>query len=244
MMCGGFYNVYNDDRRADAYAKLEFPGTYYLAFRDLPAVFAEHVTGRRALDFGCGTGRSSRFLRDHGFEVIGVDISRPMLNKARELDPDGDYRHVSDADLSSIDGRAFDLILSAFTFDNIATLGERQSALLSLKGLLRERGRIVSVVSSPEIYVNEWASFSTKDYPQNHEARSGDVVSIVMLDVTDRRPMEAVVCTDEDYQTMFRSTGLVELQALRPLASGNESIEWKSETEIAPWVVHVLGAVA
>src|SRR5438552_9154104 len=33
-----FLNVYNDARRADAYATLEFPGTYWLGFRDLPEI--------------------------------------------------------------------------------------------------------------------------------------------------------------------------------------------------------------
>jgi hypothetical protein len=42
-----FSNVYDDTRRADAYATLEFPGTYYLAYRDLPAILAEHVKGLR-----------------------------------------------------------------------------------------------------------------------------------------------------------------------------------------------------
>ena len=33
-----FGNVYEDEERARAYATLQFPGTYYLAFRDLPAL--------------------------------------------------------------------------------------------------------------------------------------------------------------------------------------------------------------
>jgi SAM-dependent methyltransferase len=243
-MASEFHNVYDDEERAGAYAELGFPGTYYLAFRDLPSIFAEHVTGRRALDFGCGTGRSTRFLRSLGFEAVGVDISRPMLDRAQELDTSGDYRHVPDGDLGGLEGGAFDLVLSAFTFDNIATLEQRESTLASLKRLLREGGRIVSVVSSPEIYVNEWASFSTRDFPENKEARSGDTVSIVMLDVADRRPVEDVVCTDGDYQVLYRRAGLHVLQTLRPLATGTEPIEWKSETEIAPWVIYVLGADA
>ena len=36
------------------------------AFRDLPRLFREHVSGQRAVDFGCGTGRSTRFLRGSG----------------------------------------------------------------------------------------------------------------------------------------------------------------------------------
>ena len=80
-----FANVYQDQARADAYAQLEFPGTYFLAFRDLPALFHEHVRGRVALDFGCGTGRSTRFLRALGFSAIGVDVADSMLARAREL---------------------------------------------------------------------------------------------------------------------------------------------------------------
>ncbi|MEE8632751.1 MAG: class I SAM-dependent methyltransferase, partial [Candidatus Bathyarchaeia archaeon] len=58
-----FSNVYEDSERAEAYSKLEFPGTYYLAYRDLPKIISDHVKGREALDFGCGTGRSTRFLK-------------------------------------------------------------------------------------------------------------------------------------------------------------------------------------
>jgi hypothetical protein len=47
-----FRNVYEDAARADAYSRLEFPGTYFLAFRDLPSLCERHVTGRRAVDFG------------------------------------------------------------------------------------------------------------------------------------------------------------------------------------------------
>lgn len=53
-----FSNVYADGQRAESYARFEFPGTYYLAYRDLPAILAEHVHGKAALDFGCGTGAS------------------------------------------------------------------------------------------------------------------------------------------------------------------------------------------
>lgn len=39
---------------------------------------------RRVLDLGCGTGEHARFLASQGFEVVGVDASESMLEKALE----------------------------------------------------------------------------------------------------------------------------------------------------------------
>jgi SAM-dependent methyltransferase len=38
----------------------------------------------RVLDVGCGPGRHSRSLAARGFEVVGVDVSRPFLEAAGE----------------------------------------------------------------------------------------------------------------------------------------------------------------
>lgn len=236
-----FSNVYDDSARADAYSKLEFPGTYYLAYRDLPAILEETVRGRMALDFGCGTGRSTRFLRRLGFEAVGVDIAAPMLARARESDPKGEYRLVPDGDLSGIALGSYDLVLSVFTFDNIPTVKKKIALFQSLGRLLHARGRIVSLVSSPEIYAHEWASFSTKDFPENRTARSGDRVRIVMLDVEDKRPVEDVLCSDETYGEVYRRSGLVPVRTYRPLGKASEPYAWVSETTIPPWVIYVLG---
>jgi len=236
-----FFNVYEDKARADAYAELEFPGTYHLAYRDLPAILGEHIQGRKAVDFGCGTGRSTRFLRELGFDAMGVDISEHMLARARERDPQGEYRLVPDGDLGGLGANAYDLVFSGFTFDNIPTMEKKVAFFRSLKLLLTGHGRIVNLVSAPDIYVNEWASFSTKDFPENRKARSGDKVLIVMLDVEDRRPVEDILWTDEDYQEVYRRAGLMPLETYRPLARHTEPYSWVSETTIAPWAIYVLG---
>lgn len=236
-----FSNVYDDKKRADAYATLEFPATYYLAFRDLPAIIEEHVRGRKALDFGCGTGRSTRFLGDLGFDSVGVDIAEHMLALARERAPQGEYRLIPDGDPGLLPADAFDLVLSAFTFDNIATMEKKVALFRSLKDLLGPGGRIVNLVSSPEIYVNEWASFSTRDFPENRTARSGDKVRIVMLDVEDRRPVEDILWTDRAYREVYVRAGLMPIATFRPLARRSEPYSWVSETSIAPWVIYVLG---
>jgi len=237
-----FANVYADEVRADAYARLAFPGTYYLAFRDLPSLIGRHVTDRRALDFGCGTGRSTRFLRDLGFDVTGVDVADEMLRRARGADPRGDYRQVEDGSLDVLEGERFALILSAFTFDNIATRERKVGLFHGLGGLLGTGGRIVNLVSSEDIYVHEWASFSTRNFPENRGAAAGDVVRIVMLDVQDRRPVEDIYWPDAAYRDVYREAGLEVLKTHRPLGADSEPYPWVSETTVSPWAIYVLGA--
>ncbi len=160
-----FTNAYEDAAFADAYSTLDFPGTYHLAFRDLPRLIGTHVRGERALDFGCGAGRSTRFLRRLGFNVVGVDISADMVRRARAIDPPGIYRVIQDGDFSDFVRERFDLVLCAFPFDNIPSRDRKVALFRGLNGLLSPRGRLVNLVSSPEIYIHEWASFSTAAFP-------------------------------------------------------------------------------
>jgi SAM-dependent methyltransferase len=256
-----FANCYEDATRAQAYATLEFKNTYHLAYRDIPAILGEHVRGRKSLDFGCGTGRSTRFLRQHGFEVTGVDIAEDMIRKARELDPSGDYRLIQSNDienddvesndvqsndvgdaLSAFQSGAYDLVRAAFTFDNIAGKNNdnKRRILQDLGRLLNQDGKLVLIVSRPEIYTHEWASFSTKDFPENQLAKSGDKVRIIVTDHADPRPVEDILWTDESYREVFKEARLRLLGKYEPLARGDEPYSWVSEAEIAPWAVYVL----
>ena len=235
-----FSNVYADSQRAESYARLEFPGTYYLAYRDLPVILANHAPGKAAIDFGCGTGRSTRFLRQLGFAAVGVDISAEMIAMARRLDPDGAYILIEDGDLSALDRSAFDLVLAVFTFDNIAGEDHRVRLLGELRARLKSNGVIVLVDSTPELYLNEWASFSTAaSCPGNLTAKTGDIVYTVMLDVEDRRPVEDILWLDEDYRRAFDRARLRLIETYRPLGRTDDPHRWVNETRIAPWVIYV-----
>jgi SAM-dependent methyltransferase len=234
-------NVYDDAERAQAYATLEFPGTYFLAFRDLPAIIAELVPGAAtALDFGCGAGRSTRFLRRLGFAVVGVDIASDMVRHARAADPDGKYLVVPDGDLSTLADARFDVILSAFAFDNIAGVEHRRALLRALGRLLSDDGRIVLVGSTPDIYWHEWASFTTAAFPANRWATSGSEVRIVMKDVADRRPIVDTIWFDSDYQNLFAAAGLEVVAQRYPVGTPADGIQWLTEASVAPWVVYVV----
>jgi len=234
------FNSYEDARRAEAYARLEFPGTYYLAYRDLPEIMAAHVKGNKAMDFGCGTGRSTRFLRKLGFDVIGADISENMIERAREADPQGLYYLIEDGGLGRFERNSYDLVLSAFTFDNIPTMEKKAIIFSQIADLLNDTGKMVNVVSSPDIYTHEWASFSTKDYPENKAARAGDVVKIIITAIDDSRPVEDIVWPDEAYRDVYARSGLRVIETRKPLGNENDPYGWINETRIAPWVIYVL----
>src|SRR6516164_4279121 len=112
-----------------------------------------------------------------------------MIQSARTTDPKGEYRVVEDGDFGALATASFDLVLSAFTFDNIPERMKRRHLLRSLRSLLKDSGRIIMLGSTPEIYTHEWASFTTKDFPENRHAKSGDTVRIIMKDVADARPV-------------------------------------------------------
>ena len=235
-----FENSWGNQTRAESYSKLEFPNTYYLAYRDLPEIISTHITGSNAVDFGCGTGRSTRFLKKLGFNVIGIDISTDMLAIARIMDEAGNYQIVANGEYSHLGNGSYDLVQSVFTFDNIPGWETRTKILTGLKDLLKPSGKIVCLDSTPEMYTNEWASFSTKDFPENQKAVTGEIVRCIMLDVEDRRPVEDIFWTVEDYNKLFRNSGLSVEAVYKPLGNYEEPFQWVSETRIAPWMIFVL----
>ena len=114
----------------------------------------------------------------------------------------------------------------------------------AFRDVLVPGGTVINLVSSPEIYVNEWLSFATRDFPENLDARSGETVRIVMLDVEDRRPVEDAFWTDADYRNLFSHAGLDVVTAHAPLGRESDPFDWVSEERVSPWAIYVLKASA
>lgn len=75
----------------------------------------------RVLDFGCGAGRLSQALADHADEVVGVDVSPPMLEVARRLDVDDRCAFVLNetSDLGAFPPASFDLVYSELVLQHL-----------------------------------------------------------------------------------------------------------------------------
>jgi SAM-dependent methyltransferase len=82
------------DHLADEYARRIFNELQHKPLhRELLRRFAAQVSGRgNVCDMGCGPGHVARYLRDAGATVFGLDLSPRMLEQARRLNPDIDFR--------------------------------------------------------------------------------------------------------------------------------------------------------
>ena len=85
------------------------------------------VAGGRALDVGCGTGRWSRRLRDHGMHVIGIDISEDAINHNRDTISGVDFE-IGDVSHLEFEDGSFDLVASVTVVQHLTPLHQEAAA--------------------------------------------------------------------------------------------------------------------
>lgn len=101
--------------------------------------------GQRVLDIGCGTGAISLQLASQvgpSGRVLGIDISAPMLERARERaanDASADFV-LADATVHAFDPASFDLLVSRF---GVMFFADPVLSFRNLRAALRPKGRLV-----------------------------------------------------------------------------------------------------
>ena len=93
--------------------------------------------GHRALDAGCGAGRHMQALAERFDEVVGVDISEPLIGIARRRRSGPNVRYLVADIMSFADADGFDLVFSSTTLHHLPDL---KAALLHLRGFVRSGG--------------------------------------------------------------------------------------------------------
>jgi SAM-dependent methyltransferase len=226
------------EKHAGDYAELGIEGTQVLAFRDIPMLIREHAGPiASVLDYGCGAGRSTRFLKRLGFTVVGADISPEMLEQARSKDGSGEYHQISSGHLPFEDS-AFDLVFSSFVFLEVSRLEEIERILTEMKRVLRKDGLVVFVTASMEASKGDWVSLSYS-FPENDRPlQSGDTVKLLIrgIDVI----LYDYYWTDDDYTRAAERAGLTLVKLHKPLGSSEDAIEWRDETKTSPIAIYVL----
>lgn len=226
------------EKHAVEYAELEMQGTQYLAFRDIPMLIREYAGSvASVLDYGCGAGRSARFLKRIGFNAVGVDVSQEMLEQARSKDRSGEYHHIPSGILPFEDS-TFDLIFSSFVFLEVSRIEEIERILKEMKRVLRNDGIIIFVTASTEATEGNWVSLSYSFPENNKPLQSGGTVKLLIqgIDVV----LHDYFWTEQDYSGAAERAGLTLAKLHKPLGSRDDSIEWRDETKMSPIAIYVL----
>lgn len=114
--------------------------------------------GRTVLDLGCGYGWHCKYAAEHGAAaVLGTDISRKMLEKARQINaaPQIEYRCGAMEDLRFTDA-SFDVVLSSLAFHYVRDF---TPLVQRISGWLRSGGSFVFSVEHPV-----FTAYGTQDW--------------------------------------------------------------------------------
>jgi SAM-dependent methyltransferase len=91
---------------------------------------------RNALDVGCGEGRFCRMLRALEIETTGIDPTAALIERARQLDPAGDYR-LGHAEALDVSDASFDLVVAYLSLVDISDVA---TAVAEMARVLRPGG--------------------------------------------------------------------------------------------------------
>ena len=108
--------------------------------------------GERVLDVGCGNGQVARELAAAGAKAVGIDLSRQMLARARELAAGSAEFVEGDAQVHPFADGEFDVVLSRF---GAMFFADRAAAFRNLARATAPGGRL-ALVAWATIQENEW----------------------------------------------------------------------------------------
>lgn len=210
----------------------------YLAYRDLPSIISKYTKGNYALDYGSGTGISSSFLHNLGLNVVGADMSRTMLAKARETNPHIEFYEIKNLATSS----QFDLIFSSFVLFDMRSKIEIINYLKNALYYMKKNAVIILITGSEELYspFKNWVSFDS-NFEENYNLYSGKITKLRL-----KNPVIEFLdyfWTEMDYLECFEKAGLEVLNIHKPLGKPTDPYRWNDEILYSPFTVYVLNSI-
>jgi len=192
------------------------------------------VTGKKVLDYGCGTGTFSRYLQAMGATVTGVDVSENMIGVAKRNSPeDIVYSVISDGGLDFLAGDSFDFVVSNFVLCTIPSRKEISTILRQIYRVLKKDGSFIFMNSN-------WDKSNGREFVSFKLDHCNNLISGC--------PITAIIKSDppislydffwsiDDYRKMLMEAGFKIKIFREEIASGND-ISWLDEREFPPYYV-------
>jgi SAM-dependent methyltransferase len=146
------------DRVSDEYVRRIFGELEHKPLdRQLLERLAKEVDGLGPVcDLGCGPGHVARYLHEQGVTVIGIDLSPAMVEHARRLNPEIEFREGDMLELN-VDDRAFGGIAAFYSLIHIPRRAV-VAALREMKRSLRPGGWLLLAfhIGDNVVHLEEW----------------------------------------------------------------------------------------
>jgi SAM-dependent methyltransferase len=216
---------------AEAYKALGINGTSFeFSYKEAGKMFGD-LTDKTVLDFGSGAGRSSRFLKELGAElVVGIEHNETMINQAKAEKIEGIEYHLIDKEIPS-SSESIDKAFSSQVFMEMATTEDMQNAMTEIARVLKPNSEFILIVTNPKAWGHDFVSY---DYPDSMEGvKSGDTLRCI---IKGEKPftIKDYYWVEEDYKKALEYSGFVIEEMTYPMP---DSGEWLDETKVAPDIV-------
>jgi ubiquinone/menaquinone biosynthesis C-methylase UbiE len=109
-----------------------------------------------ACDMGCGPGQIAHYLHQQGVQVCGVDLSLAMVERARQLTPEVEFRQ-GDMMALEVPDKSWAGIAAFYSIIHIPK-GDTVAALRELQRVLRPGGLLLLAfhIGPETIHLDEW----------------------------------------------------------------------------------------
>jgi SAM-dependent methyltransferase len=220
---------YTEDQAVN-YQSIPLQGSTF-AVGLLPAISSiGDLTGMTVLDFGTGTGRSARALKDMGAShVVAVDNNESMLKAAQQY-PGVTYLKIGQT--LPIKEGTIDAALCANVFSEFNNAEELVSACRQVWKVLDTGRFFVIVVINPDSIHCDYVSYR---FMNVGEPESGSPITTLLKG---EKPIliQDYYWTTRDYTNALEAAGFKIDELLLPTADENEQ-DWLDETRVAPDLV-------
>lgn len=157
-------SVFDNEVFFEKYRELRKKEYNYNSLVEQPAIkkLLPELKGKRVLDLGCGYGENCiDFIKKGAIEVVGIDISKKMLNIAEQENSNELVKYLL-MDMSKIEDlrQKFDVVFSSLAFHYVKDF---KKLILDIRNLLNDRGILLFSQEHPYTTAPKGGPAWTKD---------------------------------------------------------------------------------